>query len=410
MKRLHPTIIFLSLLFILTITPLRVQSASCEDSCDDKSGSDKLICLNEVKQACEEKLVETSNKKKTLQSTISFLNSQIAFTQSKINETVYQIEQLQEEIDELTGKISILNISLEKISKLLINRIVTSYKQIKSHPVLLFFSSNGFSDVINRYMYLKSAQENDRRVMYELEETRINFNTQKSLKEEKQEKVLGLQSDLVSEKQTLASQQNEKQNLLDITKSDETRYQELLKQAQREIESLANSQFVSKKHVSQGEIIGLMGNTGFSSGPHLHFGYYHDVNESEIEDVYKWYFDKHQQPWEGLQSNSLYFESRSCDDVSASGESKTVGGGGYPWPIDNPRITQCYGHTPFSSVYPDSYHRGLDMADNSGNTSGVAVKAVAEGEAYFYRGTSSFGNNARVLHSDGRMTLYLHLQ
>jgi murein DD-endopeptidase MepM/ murein hydrolase activator NlpD len=41
---------------------------------------------------------------------------------------------------------------------------------------------------------------------------------------------------------------------------------------------------------------------------------------------------------------------------------------------------------------------------------GVAVMATDDGIAYFYRGATSFGNNVRIFHSGGKMSLYMHLQ
>src|SRR3989344_4400779 len=84
----------------------QASAISCEDSCDDKSEGEKLSCLNDVRQACEEKLSEVSEKKQTLQNAIAYFDTQIAYTQSKINETAFQIKQLEGEIESLSGKIS----------------------------------------------------------------------------------------------------------------------------------------------------------------------------------------------------------------------------------------------------------------------------------------------------------------
>ncbi|KKS87902.1 MAG: hypothetical protein UV62_C0021G0001, partial [Parcubacteria group bacterium GW2011_GWC1_43_11] len=67
--------------------------------------------------------------------------------------------------------------------------------------------------------------------------------------------------------------------------------------------------------------------------------------------------------------------------------------------------TQCFGHTPYSYVYAGNFHHGLDIVDTADRT----VRAIDDGVAYFYRG-NSFGNNVRIFHSNGKMSLYLHLQ
>lgn len=74
--------------------------------------------------------------------------------------------------------------------------------------------------------------------------------------------------------------------------------------------------------------------------------------------------------------------------------------------MDGPRISQCFGRTPFSWIYANGLHEGLDMYNNE-NT---AIKAVDDGVAYSYRGSGSLGNNVRVFHPNGKMTLYFHLQ
>src|SRR4030043_2466559 len=141
----------------------KAYSYTCEDSCNDKSGDERLTCLNEVKSACEAKLAETSSKKKTLKSALAYIDSQMAYTQSQINKLAYEIEQLEEEIKKLTGKILILNTSLEDTSKLFAERISEAYKQSRTKPIIYLLSSGGLTEFVNRFTYLKTVQENDRK-------------------------------------------------------------------------------------------------------------------------------------------------------------------------------------------------------------------------------------------------------
>ena len=145
-----------------------------------------------------------------------------------------------------------------------------------------------------------------------------------------------------------------------------------------------------------------MGNTGFSTGPHLHFGVY-NLTEGNADNFD--YYDDAGNPFNYLTSRSIMFDGNSCDDVP-NDQTKTIGGGPWLWPMDNFSITQCYGHTPYYWMYSSSFHNGIDIS----TTGNLSVKAVQGGEAYFYRGSSNMGNNVRVFHTDGKMTLYLHLQ
>jgi peptidoglycan hydrolase CwlO-like protein len=189
MKSKLKTPLTLVLFIVLSILlPLPAASLSCSDqdmeSCKQKSNyEEKRNCWLEIQAICEKDLSRKSREKQSLQNIVSDLNAKIAYTQSQINQTEYEIETLQKEIETLSGKISILNISLDNLTKVLIRRISATYKQNKTNPLLLFFTSNGFSDFINRYSYLRAAQANDKKVMFELEQARADYDSQKTLKE-----------------------------------------------------------------------------------------------------------------------------------------------------------------------------------------------------------------------------------
>jgi murein DD-endopeptidase MepM/ murein hydrolase activator NlpD len=44
------------------------------------------------------------------------------------------------------------------------------------------------------------------------------------------------------------------------------------------------------------------------------------------------------------------------------------------------------------------------------DSNNILVKAVDEGNAYTYRGGQAKGNGVFIFHSNGKMTLYWHLQ
>jgi hypothetical protein len=193
----------------------------------------------------------------------------------------------------------------------------------------------------------------------------------------KQEQLNVLEKNLVVQRTDLLSQKTAKNKLLAITKNDEAKYQKLKAQAEQELSSLLAAKFVGKREVKQGEIVGLMGNSGYSFGDHLHFGLY---NLSE-DNIASWSY---------------------TNDIDSSQYIKD-----HIWPMSgNIDITQGRGKTPYSYLYADRFHHGIDMVSQN-----KSVMSVNDGVAYFYRNAnSSLGNHVKIFHPDGKMTLYLHLQ
>ncbi len=366
--------------------------------------SDRLRELEQMISDYENKITEAQSKQKTLASTITVLNNQIYLTEANIDKTKADVVAINDELELLSKKIENLDDKLVKTTILLKNRIQETYKRSFMPSLMIIFSSRDFSSFFSKIKYIEAAQEKDRELMYEMEESKINFDKQKEIKKAKQKELEELEEYLENQTIVLQQQRLNKESLLSITKNDETKFQQLLSQAKNEYESI--QAIISHRgsegegiEVKKGEAIAsiISGSSCNSSGSHLHFTVVENGNTIN--------------PFSKLKPIDY-------DNCSGPG-SCSVGdpfnpSGDWDWPIASKIIfTQGYGstwavnNTWAGSIY--SFHNGIDIKSTSGNT----VKAVADGT--LYRGSYSGSGGCRLryvrlAHKDSNIeSFYLHV-
>jgi len=127
--------------------------------CDNKTGSEKINCL-------EQKLQQLKQEKNTLSSQIQYMDTQIYLTSLQINQTEQKIISTGKEIDLLGSRIEGLDQSLDYLSRQLIERIVIGYKKKPFSIFSLLFDNENANDFLNQVKYLKAARDNNQKLLY----------------------------------------------------------------------------------------------------------------------------------------------------------------------------------------------------------------------------------------------------
>lgn len=371
-------------------------------SCNKTTQSeDDFLGCSRRKQVCwEENIREAKSAANTLGNTISILNGQLRVQELRIDQTVAEISSLDRQVLDLSNRIAGLDLSLDHLTTILVQRVNKHYKTGRTNPPFLLLVSETFNRFFTNYKYLRITKAQTAEAMQRAETQKIDYDQQRILKEEKQAEVEKKRLALQQQQTTLSSQKNEQQFLLQETKNNEARFQKELEKTLAELEAIQSiiageGQESKVSDVKEGDRIAsiIVGSSVCSTGSHLHFEIVKDGSNRDPAG----YLKAIEATWNNSPDGSFGFS------------------GDWNWPLNNPaRINQGYGMTYYARVkrsYGGAPHTGIDMfSKDGGNTE---VKAVKDGS--LYRGSIKCGGGqlryVKVEHKDdpSMNSYYLHV-
>lgn len=325
-----------------------------------ESYQDRINAIQEQIQSFESEASRLRQEASSLQGTINEINTEKARIQALIDLSQAKLDNVLLQIDQNQTKLTNQQMALTQT----IGDMAT---ESQTTAIEVLASTNTVGDFISMQEYRDSIQESIQESIKEINRIKADLARQKT----EVETILAEQR---SQHQALANKQAEQAELLAITQGQEANFLGAVEglraqeaQAQSDLaRSLQARSYAASPagRVEAGSVVGFVGNTGFSTGPHLHL-------EVRVGGA-------HTNP-------SAYM------DVE---------------PVANGYVSQAYGVVDAwtRASYIGGVHTGIDYASPEGEP----IRAIRSGDL-FCQWSDGYGFAAFVEHDDGSVALYGHM-
>ena len=186
------------------------------------------------------------------------------------DKTIAQIEDVQDQIDSTQAEIDKKQSELEAKQAELSDRVADSYKNGRNHALTLLMSSGSFEELINNAHYIEKFNDNDKRIIGEVQDIQAQLEQQKAELEKQKSDLESLKDEQAKRLQEMQDKQTEVQTLLDGLSQDvkdlmAKRDAEYLASAQEEERQRKAAEEAARRQQSSGGTTYIPGN-GQSSG------------------------------------------------------------------------------------------------------------------------------------------------
>ncbi|TSC73392.1 MAG: peptidase M23 [Parcubacteria group bacterium Gr01-1014_70] len=336
---------------LLLIIPLLVSAASeTELRSRMEIQQQEIKKLEEEITAYQKTLSETQNQSKTLQSEVTRIETQIKKLNTDMRLTQNRIKATELEIEELDGAIVDHENRISAQQKALAQTLQAVYQADADSMMEVLLQHERLSDFFGNLESIQQLELSIHSDLQNLRELKIALEEERNSRTKKHDELSNLNRELQYRRTIEEGAKQSKSTLLSLTKNQESRFQQLLKERE------------TKREVMLAEI-------------------------QRVEE-----------------------ELRGLIDPSALPETRA---GVLGWPLKGSiLLTQSYGNTPDSKIlYNGKPHNGIDLRASIGTPLYAAESGEVweTGDTDKYPGCLSYGKWILIKHTNNLATLYAHL-
>lgn len=335
----------------------------------------KAQSLQEQIDELKQKNAENNNNVMRLKDVATSYQDAIKKLEEEIAEKQRSIEVSKKRQADLEKQILQAENELKSQKELLAKNIRAMYVEGDISTLEMLASSNDLSEFVDKQQYRNSVKNKIIDTVARVNDLRHQLKGQKEqveveIKEQNNSRI-ALAESKNEQTNLLAMNQDQQSEFNAQTKANEAKIAEFKKKQEEEARRLFSGKLVSQGSVKQGDVLGYVGTTGLSTGPHLH-----------LEAI----------------------AGSGCGDLR--NPANYIANGSWIRPVEGGYISQEFGNP--DSMYRCGVHAGMDIA----GVSGRPIKAVADGEIVVnckgYCG--GYGNSVVIRHSNGIMSRYAHMR
>ncbi len=368
----------------------------------------------------ERRQMSLSEQVRQLEIEIERTENEITRIETQLEAKNVQIRILRREIDDIRNRITTLSQETGHLQDSISERVSISYKYSFLNPLEIFLQAEDADELFRKLKYLNEARKNDRELLQEMVEQNAELDNERDQLERSQldleetrMDIEDTKEELNEEEERLESQRAEHTHLLAQSKEKKeqqerelTEVEEQQQQVTAQISAMVQKMYQRgdipvDRPVSEGDIIGTQGYTGFTIGSHLHLEVYNSSG-GNINPLSQGLFSggglynrvssgEYHEPLAGGVLTGSYHSGHRALDLQSQTHGVQTGQQYYGEQIN------CYGMTRRAGHY------------NKRGT-GAPIYAITDGYVSAVHTDACGGKYVILEHDDGGSSFYLHLQ
>jgi len=181
---------------------------------------------------------------KSLKREISLLDTKIKSAELEVRRTDLVVQEIENGLTDKNLELGQADLKLDRERVILANYLQTIYESDQQGTLEIVLSNDKLSDIFDRINSLQRVQESIQESMVSIRQLKSNLEQDRQALEDQREEANQLKVLKEIQRRAIAYQQEEKKSLLSQTKGQESAYQNLLKKAAADAESIKKNLYL----------------------------------------------------------------------------------------------------------------------------------------------------------------------